>query len=121
MVVALLGKLVGPSYQTLERKVMNFACICVEIDLSNPLPDSLEIHAGAYSWVQQLDYDTFPFRCRLCHEYGHLQRRCPRAKFNEFQTSQSPRNPTKVDKGKAPISDSAGNVVSSEHFTLVKT
>lgn len=72
-VAALLGKVVGPSQQTLDRKVMTFAHICVEIHLSNQLPNSLEICVGVDSWVQQLDYETFPFHCHLCHEYGHLQ------------------------------------------------
>lgn len=71
-VASLLGKPVGPSQQTRDRKVMTFAHIYVEIDLSNPLRNSLEIHAGSYSWVQQLDYEALPFHCHLCHEYGHL-------------------------------------------------
>jgi hypothetical protein len=71
-VAALLGKPMGASQKMRERKVMTFAHICVELDLSNPLLDSLEIRAGSYSWVQQLDYETLPFYCHLCHEYGHL-------------------------------------------------
>ena len=83
MLASMLGKLVGPSTQTLGKKVMTFARICVEIDLSRPLPDAVEMCVGSHSWMQQLDYETLPFRCRLCHEYGHLLRRCPKAKSVE--------------------------------------
>jgi len=49
MVALLLGKLVGPSQQMLDKKVISFAHICVEIDLNNPLLDSLEIWLGSSS------------------------------------------------------------------------
>lgn len=78
MVALFMGKLMGPSQQTQDIKVLTFACICVEIDLSKPLSDSSKIHVGSSSWVQQIDYKALPFHCRLCHEYGHLEKRCPR-------------------------------------------
>ena len=53
-----LGIPIGTSSQTLGKKVMTFARICVEIDLSRPLPDAIEMCVGSYSWVQQLDYAT---------------------------------------------------------------
>lgn len=63
--------------QSLDKKVISFARICVEVDLNNPLPDSLEICFGSSKWVQQLDYESLPFRCWICHEYGHLKCQCP--------------------------------------------
>ena len=62
----------------LIKKFISYARICIEINLNNPLPDSWEICLGASSLVQQLDYEYLPFRCRICHEYGHLLRQCPR-------------------------------------------
>ncbi|XP_057851710.2 uncharacterized protein LOC131061871 [Cryptomeria japonica] len=72
MLAALLGKPVGSSTQTLGRKAMAFSRICVEIDLSKHLPNAIDMSVGSYSWVQQLDYETLPFRCHLYHDYGHL-------------------------------------------------
>ena len=72
---ALLGKPIAITHQSLDKKVISYARICVEINLNNPLP--LEIFLGASSWVQNLDYESLPFQCRICHEYGHLQRQCP--------------------------------------------
>ncbi|XP_059064720.1 uncharacterized protein LOC131044660 [Cryptomeria japonica] len=97
----LLGKPVGSASQTQDRKIISFACICVEVDLNNPLPDSMEICMGSSSWIQQLDYETLPFRCRICHEYGHLHRKCPRFKSSPRATPEPPRG----DKGKAPMSN----------------
>lgn len=28
-------------------------------------------------WMQTIDYEHIPFRCRKCHEHGHLFRDCP--------------------------------------------
>jgi hypothetical protein len=109
----LLGKPVGSATQTQDRKVISFARICVEVDLNNPLPDSMEICMGSVSWIQQLDYETLPFRCRICHEYGHLLRRCPRYKNPSLD---SPAPPSE-DKGKAKASNGP---VDSEGFTQVK-
>lgn len=117
MLASMLRKPVGPSSQTLGKKVMTFARICVELDLSRPLPDAVEMCAGSYSWVQQLDYETLPFRCRLCHEYGHLVRRCPKAKSVEQQTSPPPRDNPSMDKGKKPV---VGEDKDAEGFVRVK-
>ena len=47
----LLAKPVGSATQTQDRKVISFACICVEVDLNNPLPNSMEICMGSVSWI----------------------------------------------------------------------
>ena len=110
----LLGKPVGPAPQTQDRKVISYARICVEVDLNNPLPDSIEICMGTSSWIQQLDYETLPFRCRICHEYGHLQRKCPRIKPPTLAAS----GPSGEDKGKVPPPT---RPIDSEGFTQVKS
>ena len=43
---SLLGKLATIAHQSLDKKVISFARICVGIDLNNSLPDSLEICLG---------------------------------------------------------------------------
>lgn len=111
-----LGKRVGSSQHTQFKKVMTFARFCVEIDLSKPLPDSLEVSAGDYSWVQQLDYETLPFRC-FCHEYGHLRRRCPKAKPLEAQSPLPSNNTPSVDKGKDTFQGFGGR---EDGFTTVR-
>ncbi|XP_059070691.1 uncharacterized protein LOC131860310 [Cryptomeria japonica] len=97
-IAALLGKPAAIAQNNLEKKVFSYARICVEIDLNNPLPDSLEIFIGSASWIQPLDYESLPFRCRFCHEYGHLQCQCPRAP-KAAGVSSSPSSGPSVEKG----------------------
>lgn len=117
LLASVLGKLVGTSSQTLGKKVMTFARICVEIDLSRPLPNAIDMCAGSYSWVQHLDYKTLPFHYRLCREYGHLQRRCPRYNPVESQPSHPASNLPETDKGKSFSPDEVG---ASDGFSQVK-
>lgn len=42
-------------------------------------------------WVQSLDYEHIPFRCRKCNEYGHLFRHCP---LNIVVNQSKPREDT---------------------------
>ena len=51
-IAALLGKPIAITHQSLDKKIISYARICIEINLNNPLPDSLEIFLGASSWVQ---------------------------------------------------------------------
>lgn len=51
MLASMLGKSMGSSTQTIGKKVMNFAQICVEIDLSRPFLDDLDMCASSHSWV----------------------------------------------------------------------
>ena len=114
----MLGKPVGPSTQTLGKKVMTFSRICVELHLSRPLPYSVEMCVGSHSWMQKLDYETLPFRCCLCHEYGYLLRRYLKAKSVEQQSSPPSRNIPGADKGKNPIASEGKDV---DGFVQVKT
>ena len=60
-IATLLGKMIAIAHQSLDKKFISYARICIEINLNNPLPDSL-------------DYESLSFHCRICHEYGHLLR-----------------------------------------------
>ncbi|XP_059073110.1 uncharacterized protein LOC131873945 [Cryptomeria japonica] len=106
-IAALLGKPAAIAHESLDKKVISYACICVEIDLSNLLSNSLEIFHCSSSWIQQLDYESLPFHCQVCHEYGHLQQQCPRVfKGNSGSSGGSASSlGLKMDntgKGKAP-------------------
>ena len=52
LISLLLGKPVGSATQAQNRKVISYARICVEVDLNNPLLDSMEIFLGPSSWIQ---------------------------------------------------------------------
>jgi len=53
----------------------------VEMDLSGALPDEVILEVFDEEWVQTVDYEHIPFRCRKCHEHGHL--------FRDFHLSKA--------------------------------
>ena len=50
-----------------------------------------------------LYYESLPFRCRFCHEYGHLLRHCPKFCKDANSPSLTPSPLGKEEKGKAPM------------------
>ena len=51
------------------------------MDLSGALPDEVILEFFYEEWVQTIDYEHIPFRCRSCHEHGHLFRDFPLSKI----------------------------------------
>ena len=47
------------------------------MDLSGALLDEVILEVHDEEWVQAVDYQHIHFRCRKCHEHGHLMRDCP--------------------------------------------
>lgn len=52
------------------------ARICVEVDLGKGLPEAIKLKVDDWSHIQQLNYEQIPFKCKVCHEYGHFANRC---------------------------------------------
>jgi len=52
------------------------ACICVEVDLGKGLPKAIKLKVDDWMHIQQLYYKQIPFKCKVCHEYGHFANRC---------------------------------------------
>ena len=72
-----LGTFLCSADQTKLNKFTSYARICVYMHIAKALLDAINlIHEDSY-WVQLLDYEHVPFRCRKCHEHGHLFRECP--------------------------------------------
>ncbi|KAH9298772.1 hypothetical protein KI387_030454, partial [Taxus chinensis] len=62
---------------SIQLEQMIYARICVLMDLNNPLPAKILLVIDKEEWEQILDYENIPFRCHLCHEYGHLVKDYP--------------------------------------------
>jgi len=45
--------------------------------LGKALTDSVSLLQDECEWIQPIDYEHVPFRCRRCHAHGHLFRDCP--------------------------------------------
>ena len=73
-----LGEFIKVAEQTRAQRYTSFAKICVYLDLSKELPEAINLKWEYEEWIQPIDYEKLPFRCRNCHEYGHLWRNCPK-------------------------------------------
>jgi len=76
--VKAIGNVVGKYIDRCEPKDNMHACarICVEFDLGKGLPEAIRIKFDQWTHIQQLDYKKIPFKCKVCHEYGHFTNRC---------------------------------------------
>lgn len=76
--------------ETKSRKYISYARICVFIRLNEALPESVTLAHRDEEWIQLLDYEHVPFRCRKCHALGHLFRDFPQnAKANTPDSSEN--------------------------------
>lgn len=63
------------------------------MNIANPIPGAVELKYHKEVWQQALDYEHIPFRCKKCHEYGHLYKECPlNAEEEERKTKQQRKN-----------------------------
>lgn len=72
-----LGRFIKASEATLQKRYTSCARICVEMDVSGALHEGVWLDYRDEEYFQALDYEHIPFRCRKCHEHGHLIRDCP--------------------------------------------
>jgi len=94
-----LGRYVKASEATRRGKYTSFARISVEMDLLGALPNEIIMEVFDKEWVQTVDYEHIPFRCRRCHEHGHLLRDRPLSKENnkeKLNTTKDTENFQKV-------------------------
>lgn len=79
------------------------ARICIEVDLGKGLPEAIKLKVDDWSHIQQLDYEQIPFKCKVCHEYGHFANRCTKLVDAESGDQEGQCEPVKKKKS-APAS-----------------
>lgn len=80
-----------------------YACILVDIDASKGLPIEIKLSTPKGFWIQPLDYEGIPFRCRRCFKTGHVV-----AKYD-------------LEKVKVKKPSSWWKGASSQHYTVFKS
>jgi hypothetical protein len=87
-----LGKHVKSLEATKQRKYTSYARICVYMNISKSLPGSVTLEYKDEEWAQTIDYEHIPFRCRKCHEHGHLFRDCPLNIPTKLEAGERPKH-----------------------------
>jgi hypothetical protein len=82
-----IGNTLGKYIDRVEPREGLQACtrLCVEVDLEKGLPEAIQLNLDSWSYIQQVDYEQIPFKCKICHEYGHFAKSCPQAKDMQDQ------------------------------------
>lgn len=68
------------------------------MDLLGALPDEIILEVYDEEWVQVIDYEHVPFRCRKCHEHRHLFRDFPLNKLMDNIKTNTGKDPTGFTK-----------------------
>jgi hypothetical protein len=69
-----LQKNVKTSEATLKGRYTSYARICIEMDVLGALLEAISLEFRDEEWIQSINYEQIPFRCRRCHEHGSLFR-----------------------------------------------
>jgi hypothetical protein len=74
-----IGDTLGKFIDRAEPKSSMYSCarICVEVDLEKGLPEAIKLKLDDWTYIQKLDYEQLPFKCKSCHEYNHFAKNCP--------------------------------------------
>jgi len=84
-----LGKYVKTLEATLKGRYTSYARICIEMDVSGALPEAISLEFMDEEWIQSIEYDHIPFRCRRFHEHGHLIKECMLNKKQEMKNTKT--------------------------------
>ena len=73
---------------TKRGRYTSYARLCIYMNIAEPLSEYIKLEYHDEIWQQPIDYEHIPFRCRRCHEYGHLFKQCPLNKEEETPRKQ---------------------------------
>jgi hypothetical protein len=107
----IIGNALGKYIDHAARKDQ-YSCarICVEVDLEEGLPEAINLTVAGWTYVQELDYEQIPFKCRHCHGHGHFAKHCKKKSEEQVEknngeswTLVQKNTNTKKDKGKGQM------------------
>lgn len=68
-VASAIGKPIHTDNYTANMDRISYARVLIEVDVSQPLPNSIQIETEAGPWEQAVDYDWMP---KFCNTLSHL-------------------------------------------------
>ncbi|KAL6550535.1 hypothetical protein OROMI_021023 [Orobanche minor] len=103
---SLLGSFIKADINTLNRSMLNFARICVELNLKEPRHFSVGIEFDGVLTELTVEYEKIPSYCHHCHHMGHDIDACyfknPDLKLKSFVNKFQK---TSVEKGKEKVNN----------------
>ena len=82
-----IGAFVKNSQIAKHRWHVTYGRICVHMNISQPLPESIDLIYHDSTWTEPLDYEHVPFKCHHCHEFGHIFQDFPFKVADESQAA----------------------------------
>ena len=73
----------------IDTREMSVEIIMVSLNIGEGLREFLNLTDLRRTRVQILDYEGEPFRCRRCHEYGHIVMDCKKSSRGRFGSRSS--------------------------------
>jgi hypothetical protein len=92
-----LGEFLVADMDFIDSGEMSVARILVLLNIREGLKEFLNLTYLGRTRVQILDYEGVPFRCRRCHEYGHIVKDCKSTMKERKNTRSTSEN--RVDEG----------------------
>lgn len=92
-----------------------FAQILVETDVSKVLPSKIFITTSKGSWVQHVDFEGVPFRCRRCFKTRHNTASCDRHRVERPTTWWKEVTPQHYTVEKVEVNQKIPQILSGGH------
>lgn len=71
----------------------SYASISIYMKLGKVLTDLVSVLHDDFEWIQPINYEHVPFRCRKCHAHEHL--------FHDFPLNAHPKSTDNMGKSNA--------------------
>lgn len=97
-----------------QTRIMTMARILVHLGTRAGLEEKITLHRRHFSRKQLLDYEGVPFRCRRCHQVGHLYKDCPLLSVVTSENSRGTKQQPPVELNKGDIKQGEGELNQSE-------
>jgi len=85
------------------------------VDMEKGFQEEIQLVLDGWTYIQIVDYEKIPFKCKYCHEYGHFAKSCPKA------SQENPENKTSEQwqqaKQKRPV-NKQGNPQPEQKITI---
>ena len=80
----------------------------MEVDLEKVLSEAINLNMEGWKHLQTVDYEKIPFKCKVCHEYGHLAKYCKKkTQAKEGEITREEWNEANRRKGNKTTSNQA--------------